>query len=116
VALVRYETLRDRKTGELLDARCAADVAQRPFGGLDKTTYVHAVENLDPDAVRKALGLKPLWDESGIAADAAASNMRAELMAAGLSAADVTLISTGKVGVAEMKALLAKAAPVAKEL
>ena len=109
---MRYDTLRDRKTGELLDARCAADMLARPFGGLDKVTFAHAVEEMEPAEVRRLLDLPSAPKEFGIAADLAASNMRAALLEAGISAEEVKSLSSGTLGAAEVKALLAKAAEV----
>jgi hypothetical protein len=113
---MRYETLRDKVTGDLLDARCEADLKVQPFGGLDTITYAHAVEEIEPEEVRRLLNLPSLPKEFGVVVEEAASNLRAELMSAGLTAEDVKLIAGGKVGVVEMKALLAKAVPAPKVL
>ena len=102
---MKYQTLRDRKTGALLDARCEADLLSRPFGGLDKVTFAWAEEELEPDDVRAELGLPAIVDElSG----PATSNLRAALLELGYTEAATLEIAAGKVaGKAELDALLA---------
>jgi hypothetical protein len=102
---MKYQTLRDRKAGALLDARCEADLAIRPFGGLDKVTFAWAEEDLEPHEVRAQLGLPAIVDElSG----PATSNLRAALLDLGYTEAAVLDIAAGKVvGKAELDALLA---------
>jgi hypothetical protein len=102
---MRYETLRDKMTGDLLDARCEADLAARPFGGLDKVTFAWAEEDLEPDDVRAQLGLPAIVDEL---AGPATSKLRAALLDLGYTDAAVLDIAAGKVvGKAELDALLA---------
>ena len=91
-----YSTLRDTKTGKLVDARLPVDLATRPYSAWDKEHFAHAKsEDLDPVVVRKELGRETFEEAWGAAEADAAVRLKAELVKQGYTDAQIkTIIST----------------------
>lgn len=97
---MEYATLRDAKSGALVDARTPAEMIVHPYSAWDKAHFVHTKsENLDPALVIKALGRESFEDAWGAAADVAAANMKAELLKVGYTEEQIKVVASKAVAV-----------------
>lgn len=101
-----YYTLRDRKTNALVVAKPVQFEAVEPFSRSEKADFKYtASEELDPAVVRKLMGQQSVEDVWGGMLDAAAVNMKAQLLKDGYTEEQIKTICAKPLPAATVEAI-----------